>query len=244
MSSWAERSSRTSRVVRGETASTARPADLALAPAAAALVTFSDAHPEIRRHRDDEAARAEELAAARADAHAAGYADGFAAALAELDAARARALEEAGTRLAVAAAAARTSREALVAEVADDAVELTYALARSILGDEAVAHALPPHDAVARALRLAPDGADLVVRIPASCKLSAADLIGLCDTARISIRPDPTVEDGGCIVEAGACRIDTQISTALERVRQALAAHRGDAAAEDEPEATAEEVGA
>ena len=124
----------------------------------------------------------------------------------------------------------------------EDAVELTYALARAILGDEAVAASLPARDAVARALRLAPEGEDLVVRVPPSSELSAADLIGLYDTARISIRTDATVEDGGCIVEAGACRIDTQISTALERVRKVLAGLRPSGA--EAPGSGAEEVGA
>jgi flagellar assembly protein FliH len=207
------------------------------------LVSVAQDDPLLRSAHADERARAEELAAARSDAYAAGYAEGYAAARAELEDSRARALEQAAARLAEAAEVARLSREALVAEVTADAVELTYALARTILGDETVAAALPEREAVARALRLAPEGEDLVVRIPVSCELTASDLIGLCDTARISIRPDPGVEDGGCIVEAGPCRIDAQISTALERVRKTLSGLKGARAGRD-GEARHEGVGA
>jgi flagellar assembly protein FliH len=229
MSSSAERSSR-ARVVRGELAHAARRTEPAV-PAGTGL----DALALAGRLRGllggdlDGLARLETpaelpdpLAAAREEGHAAGYAEGRAAALGELEAGRRRAVAAAAEQLAAAVVAVGRARQDLVEEGAQDAVELTYALARTILGDQLVAASLPPREAVARALRLAPEGRDLLVRVPPSCELTAADLVGLYDTARVSIQADPSVEAGGCVVEAGACRIDAQISTALERVRRVL----------------------
>lgn len=217
MSSSADRPRRPARVLRGQVAAELRGAEAIALTSAAAFAVLPGA---------ERPARADELEVARAEGHADGYAKGYAAALAGAEIARVHALEILAQRLAGAAATAAASRETIAEQVTEDAVELTYALARTILGNEAMAASLPARDAVARALRLAPQGEDLVVRVPPSSELSAADLIGLYDTARISIRADATVEEGGCIVEAGACRIDTQISTALERVRKVLAGVR------------------
>lgn len=238
MSSSAE-APRRMRVVRGALAHAARPTEPALAAADLPSLALSrlaarlDGLGHIEDGEDPSAV--DPVAAAREEGHAAGYAEGRAAALAEVEAARSRALVAAADRLTAAAAEASCTRQDLVAEVAEDAVELTYALARAILGDDLVAASLPPRDAVARALQLAPEGRDLVVRLPPSAELTAADLVGLYDTARITVLADPSVEPGGCIVEAGACRIDAQISSALERVRRVLEEHQGGEGATDGP---------
>lgn len=235
MSSSAEHARR-GRVVRGELAEAARPAEPVLAGAAELEALAAELTADLRHgiasalggsaiFEEPLEPAADPVATAREEGHAAGYAEGKAAALAEAEAIRARALAAAAEQLAAAARAVGSARQDLVTEVADDAVELTYALAAAILGDDLVATSLPPRDAVARALQLAPEGRDLVVRIPPSAELTAADLVGLYDTARISVLSDPSVEPGGCVVEAGACRIDTQISSALERVRRVLEEH-------------------
>lgn len=215
------------RVLRGTMASRLRSAETVAKTPRLQAVADEDAI---------EAAVAKAVEAARAEA----YAEGYAAAESDAEAERHRAVAAAAARLCQAAEALATTRESLVAEVSEDALSLTYELARTIIGDEAVAASLPPASVVARALRLAPEGEDLLVRVPAQSELSAADLVGLVDTARISIREDPAVEPGGCVVEAGACRIDNQISTALERVRKVLAETRGT----DRPVVPAEEPGA
>lgn len=240
MSSSADRA-RPARVVRADQASSARPVDHDLFATPAALAALGAAFDEAAGREGFGAGRLDDarLEAARAEAHAAGFAEGRAAALAEAEAMRSAAVEAAGRALAEAAGTAATSRAVVVTEVADDAVELTYALARTILGDEAIATSLPAREVVARALALAPDGEDLVVRVPPSCELTAADLVGLCDTARISILTDAAIRPGGCVVEAGACRIDTQISSALERVRTVLARGPGPAESGDSAEGAA-----
>ena len=76
----------------------------------------------------------------------------------------------------------------------------------------------PGRDAVTRALALAPNG-DAVVRLnPADVKTLGSVSFG----RELSVVADPSVEPAGAVVEVGACRIDAQIGTALERVRDAL----------------------
>ena len=227
MSSSADRARR-GRVVRGALAEAARPTEpvvtgggdlralaLELAGRLGDLSLPVDGATEAEERPDP-------VEVARAEGRAAGYAEGRADALAELEAARAQALAAAAEQLAEAANEAARTRQELVAEVTDDALALTYELARTLLGDGAVAASLPPRAAVEKALALAPEGRDLVVRISPASDLTADDLVGLCDPARVSIVADAAVEPGGCIVDVGACRIDTQISSALGRVRQVL----------------------
>jgi len=40
--------------------------------------------------------------------------------------------------------------------------------------------------------------------------------------ASVHVIADPSVEAGGCVVEAGPCRIDAQIGPAIERARALL----------------------
>lgn len=250
MSSSAERA-RHGRVVRGALAEAARPTEPVLSGGGdlqALALELAGRLGDLSFPVDGSAGeeeRPDPVEVARAEGHAAGYVEGRADALAELEAARTQALAAAAAQLAEAAVAAARAREALVAEVTDDALALTYELARTLLGDDAVATSLPPRAAVEKALALAPEGRDLVVRVAPTSDLTADDLVGLCDPARVSIVADVAVDPGGCIVEVGACRIDTQISTALERVRQVLDdRRRASSAALDGEPADAEERGA
>jgi flagellar biosynthesis/type III secretory pathway protein FliH len=50
------------------------------------------------------------------------------------------------------------------------------------------------------------------------------DLSCLTAERGVMIVGDAAVEPGGCVLDAGLCSIDAQISTALDRVRQELGA--------------------
>lgn len=159
-----------------------------------------------------------------------GYADGMARAQAEIDAViadhrsahhrctlAARALEAAGRDLA--------GRDAVaLAAIEDDVGRLALALASEIVGRELRSTPEPVRDAMRRALALAPDRGIAVCRIhPDDAQVAHAVIAG--DPMRrehVEIVPDPRVELGGCVVEVGECRIDAQVGTALERMRQAL----------------------
>ena len=113
------------------------------------------------------------------------------------------------------------SQRAMAVTVAEDEVAaLAFSVAEAVLQRELQLAASPGPDAVARALALIPAQVDVVVRMHPDEAASVGDPSD--DHRRVVIVPDPDVERGGCIAEAGACRIDTRVSTALDRVRRVL----------------------
>ena len=207
------------KVLRGAAAASLRPAERLGVANPAALFEYP---------ADD---AAEDTAAGlmreRAQAYEEGYAAGRAEAQVSAERARNAAIEHLSAALARAADQAAQDRAALVVEISGDALSLCYELARTILGNDRFLVALTPQATVARALELAPEGEDLIVRLPPDSVLSTDELAHLCDPARIAVREDAAIEPGGCVVEVGACRIDAQISTALERVRRVLSDVKG-----------------
>jgi flagellar assembly protein FliH len=164
---------------------------------------------------------------AREEAARVGYEDGFQAGLAaaaqEAQARNAQAgtaLNAALTALDSAAAQLATRQAAGVADVEQRVTALALQIAEAVIGREVPTTG---RDAIVRALQLAPEGSPAVVR------LNPADLDTVGELARITDReislvPDPAVEQGGCILEAGPCRIDAQVGPALDRVREVLGA--------------------
>lgn len=121
----------------------------------------------------------------------------------------------------VAATVAR-ERQAIVEEAVADAVDLALELVGVLLGRELEQSASPSREALVRALSVAPEGEDLVVRLPPGSSVSEEEVRRLAPTVRVSVVEDPSVEENGCVLEAGRCRIDAQLSPALERVRRQL----------------------
>lgn len=113
-------------------------------------------------------------------------------------------------------------RQALVDEAVGDAVDLALDLLVVLLGREIDQSASPTRDALVRALSVVPEGDDLVVRMAPGAPLTEEDVRQLAPTARVRLIEDASVEERGCVVETGRCRIDAQLSSALERVRRQL----------------------
>jgi flagellar assembly protein FliH len=144
-----------------------------------------------------------------------GLAAGRAAAAAEGRAAALR-LEQA-TAAVSAAAAALARRQALELAGLEDAIAAAaFELAAAVVGRELALSVSPGADALARALALAPSGVTAVARLHPD----DAALVSAPDSVRVL--PDPAVEPGGCVLEAGDCRIDAQLGPALARARAAL----------------------
>jgi flagellar assembly protein FliH len=113
-----------------------------------------------------------------------------------------------------------TRRESVaVGEV--EVVETACLLAEAILERE-LSHSRAALEAATRALRLVPEGEDLVVKVNPADELMVEDIQDLVPDAVIKVVSDPAVEVGGCVVAAGACRIDAQIGPALQRARRVL----------------------
>ncbi len=169
---------------------------------------------------------------ARADGYAAGEREGRAVLAAQAEvrriaeqaaaeqqaAAHEQQRQQALAALRGAETAFRTAETTAVAHIEQTVVELALELARAVLGRELLAMADPAAEALGRALALAPDGGQLVAR------LHPADLATLADAglARVELRPDPTVERGGCLVEGGGRRVDAQLGPALDRAAAEL----------------------
>ncbi len=109
------------------------------------------------------------------------------------------------------------------AELGPTAVTLVEAL----LGHELSTPVEQVLDAVRRIASVASMNAPLVLRLnPADadtlweCGVELPEVLG----RPVEITPDPAVECGGAVGESGASRIDAQLSTALARLREVLAA--------------------
>jgi flagellar assembly protein FliH len=121
--------------------------------------------------------------------------------------------------LTTAAAAARSQRAEAVSLAEREAVELAFELAETLLGREISLNPSLSLDAVRRAVALVPQGEDLVVRLHPGDVVTPEELQALVPDASVKVVLDPHVELGGCVVEAGPCRIDAQVGPAMERAR-------------------------
>ena len=152
----------------------------------------------------------------------AGYSAGLAAAAAsaaEGESRRSAEVARAVTALMEAAVALRLQQSQDLSVIDDELTEAAFSIATAVLDRELAVTESPGADAIARALALAPEGETVV-------RLNPTDVAALGDIEcgrDLTVVPDPAVELGGCLLEVGACRIDAQLSTALDRVRKALA---------------------
>lgn len=110
----------------------------------------------------------------------------------------------------------------VLAQMEDAIVELGLGVARAILDREIATAGEPGRDALARALALAPDHTSYLARLNPADFDSIGEVADLAPGRQIELASDPSVEPGGCVIEAGAARIDAQIDTALARVREVL----------------------
>lgn len=178
-------------------------------------------------HREAVNARFEE---ARRAGFELGYADAIAQAEAEVDAVvrqhraaqdrcvqAARALEEAARDL-------RTRDAVALERIEDDVITLALALATEIVGRELRCTPEPVRDAIQRAISLAPDRGIALCHVHPDDAVVAHEVFAVdpLRQERVEVVADPRVERGGCVIEVGECRIDAQVGTAIERMRQAL----------------------
>lgn len=238
MSTWTDAPVR-SRVLRGGVATAARSArldsDLRSTPFAAGHVVdarLTDPHLQQVVAEATHAA----VEQGRAEGHAAGYAEGLAVAAAEAaedarrrqDEAQAAAAAQqvqaaAALELLSAVTAALQAREAVaVAEVEGTVADLALELARAVLQRELAVAVDPGRDALARALRLAPEGSPVTARMHPRDLQSLQEVGDVTAGHDLQLVADPAVEPGGCVVDTAGRRIDAQLGPALERVAAVL----------------------
>jgi len=159
------------------------------------------------------------FAAERALAYQAGYDAALSEAAASGEAARQERAATVRTALVAAAGTAGELRAAALDQAAREAVELAFELAEALVGRAVSLDASLTVDALKRALALVPRGEDLVVRLHPGDALTTDEVQDLVKDASVKVVADPDVEAGGCVVEAGPCRIDAQLGPALTRAR-------------------------
>jgi flagellar assembly protein FliH len=160
---------------------------------------------------------------------AVGYADGYQsgneqAAAAALVAAQERdeRLRSALDALTLAATECNSRQAASIADMEHTIVNAVFDLAQTLLGRELSATRTPGRDALARALSMVRDHGSVVARLHPDDIESIGDLADLAPGRVITIVADPNVEPAGCILEAGAMKVDAQLGPAFERAKRAL----------------------
>jgi flagellar assembly protein FliH len=101
---------------------------------------------------------------------------------------------------------------------------MAVAIAEELVGREIRSTDDVVEASIRRAMSLAPDRGDLVLRVHPD------DLSGVLESTAamghrggsIQVAPDPAVASGGCVAELGQLRIDAQIDSAFARIREAL----------------------
>lgn len=119
--------------------------------------------------------------------------------------------------------------ESIAQEVAAQATELAFQIARAVLDRELAVAEDPGADAVRRALAVLPGNAAAVAR------LHPDDVAGLREDPSavgagrsLEIVADPSIAPGDCRIDSGATSIDASVSAAVERVRAVLGLTDGD----------------
>lgn len=171
----------------------------------------------------------EGYAEGHAEGKAVGYAEGYQRGNEE---AAERALEfmrEREARLTAAlealAGAARECNErqsAAIDDIEGSIVSAIFDLAETVVGRELSHTRTPGRDALARALSMAKSHGPATARLHPDDIETIGDLADIAPGRVIEIVADPEVEVGGCILEAGAQRVDAQIGTAIARAKKAL----------------------
>jgi flagellar assembly protein FliH len=247
MSTWSDTAARPSgrgavlrgAVLRGSDAVAARPARM---DAELRTSPFAPSHAVDPRLTDPHlqdvlaSARRQAVEQGSAEGHRAGYAAGMALAAAEAavaaeqaaqvaaaDQARREAELDRATALLAAAAEAFRQRDATaIADIEGVVTELALQIARTVLDRELAVSENPGREAVRRALSLAPPDCPATVRVSPVDAENLGDLEALGAGRSLVVVADPTIEPGGCVVDAAGRQVDARIGPALGRVAEAL----------------------
>jgi len=161
-----------------------------------------------------------------------GFDEGYSMAQAERETAVEAERHRVRVALMGAAASAAQTRVEAVASITSEVVELALELTEVLVQRE-LRQSDAGVEAVKRALRLAPTGDDLVVRLHPDDAIEIDQVEMLAPGVSVKVIADPAIERGGCVLEVGPCHIDTQVGPALGGAGAVIAAE-ADAPAEDQ----------
>jgi flagellar assembly protein FliH len=177
-------------------------------------------------NRSANAAEAERQKTANAkNGYDEGYAEGLAKASANASLARddaARRAEAILSALERAIEAVRESERRMQAELRESVPQLAFDIVEALLGREASSATDPGRDAIVRALSLDSGTEAATIRLNPLDLVTLGDLSDLDTHRELRVMPDATVERGGALVDLGNATVDSQLGTALERVKRVL----------------------
>lgn len=144
-----------------------------------------------------------------------------------------RRLTSALTALSIAASEFQRRRAFELTVLEDAVAAAAFDLACALLGRELELTASPGRDAVARALSLAPAAENLALRLNPADMETLGDIEDLLIGRQCTLVPDPSIESGGCLLDAKDCHVDARLSTAVARARQAMIVAREEPTTDD-----------
>jgi flagellar assembly protein FliH len=116
------------------------------------------------------------------------------------------------------------ARESMSFQDVDSTVaRMAVEIAEVLIGRHLELGSFQALDAVQRAMALAPRQSAAIVRIHPDSTDGLPDISGAMPGGSVTVVLDPSIEIGGCIVEAGDRTIDAQLGPALQRLREVLA---------------------
>jgi flagellar assembly protein FliH len=119
--------------------------------------------------------------------------------------------------------AARAAYEERRAELERVVPGFAFELLETLFGRESALATDPGRDAIARALALDESTLPATARLSPDDASTIGEFADLAPSRSLTVVADPTVEPGGALVEIGATTIDSQLSSALARVRAVIA---------------------
>ncbi len=179
-------------------------------------------------------------AASRAEGYAIGWAEGLRDATEQVNRTAAEAARVRQVAVDEQTQAVRTALRALgqaaqsleqravtpAAELRDAMLQAAVELAETLLGRELAIATEPGMDAFRRALDLLPAGRPVTVRLHPAEAGAVRQVVAAMPAGELGrdvlVVADASVERAGCVADCDAMRVDAQLSTALDRVRQLI----------------------
>jgi flagellar assembly protein FliH len=118
--------------------------------------------------------------------------------------------------------AARSAYEERAAQLEGAVPRFAFELLEALFDRESALAVDPGREAVARALALDESTLPAVARLSPGDADTIAGFDDLSPSRSLKVVSDPTVEPGGALLEIGSTTIDSQLSRALERVREVI----------------------
>jgi len=121
----------------------------------------------------------------------------------------------------------QAEKRELAAKAEQSALELAFTLARKIVGDELQARPAAVGDMAKMAVRQVLDCDQIRLRVNPDDLDHLRSIQGdlesmLSKSTPLEIRPDPSVERGGCLIETERGNLDARISSQLDTLRAGL----------------------